>query len=82
MADEEMEEIEKYIDELKNDSSTPKNVRSKIEAVSGILQAEGDLSINVSKALNMLEEIADDINIDSFTRTQIWNLVSLLEKMC
>ena len=33
------------------------------------------------KALQELDEISDDPNIPSFTRTQIWNIVSILSMM-
>jgi len=46
-----------------------------------ILNGKTDLSIRINKALNELDEIADDTNIQSYTRTQIWNIVSLLEKI-
>ena len=81
MTDENLEQIKDCIHELQGDSSTPKNVRNKIGEVLTLLEADGDMSINVSKALNVLEELSDDINIESFTRTQLWNLVSLLEKI-
>ena len=81
MTDENLEQIKDCIHELQEDSSTSKNVRSKIGEVLALLEADGDMSINVSKALNVLEELSDDINIESFTRTQLWNLVSLLEKV-
>jgi len=37
--------------------------------------------IRINKALHELEEIADDINLQPFTRTQLWNIVSILEKI-
>ena len=81
MTDENLEQIKGCIHELQEDSSTSKNVRNKVGEVLALLEADGDMSINVSKALNVLEELSDDINIESFTRTQLWNLVSLLEKV-
>ena len=81
MPEENLKEIKACINELKEDSSTPKNVRNKVGAVLALLESDGDMSINVSKALNILEELSDDINIESFTRTQLWNLVSLLERV-
>ncbi|MEA3515341.1 MAG: UPF0147 family protein [Nanoarchaeota archaeon] len=78
---ESIEEIKACINELNGDSSTPKNVCNKVGEVLSLLESDGDMSINVSKALNILEELSDDINIESFTRTQLWNLVSLLEKV-
>ncbi len=65
--------------ELEQDSSTPKNVKSKIASTLKVLNGNSELSIKVSKALHELEEIAEDANVESYTRTQIFNIVSLLE---
>ncbi len=69
------------LSELKGDLTVPKNVRIKVDRVIEILKKQSDATINVSKALNELEEIADDVNLESYTRTQIWNAISILEKM-
>jgi hypothetical protein len=73
--------IESVLDELKDDVTVPKNVRLKIEKVIEVLNSDLEMQIKVSKALNELEEIADDVNLQSYTRTQIWNVVSILEKI-
>jgi uncharacterized protein len=66
--------------ELKGDLTVPKNVRLKIENVMKVINEEAETEIKVSKALNELEEIADDVNLQSYTRTQVWNVISALEK--
>ena len=68
------------LSELKDDTTVPKNVRFKIENIINVLNDKTKKEINVSKALNELEEIADDVNLQSYTRTQIWNAISDLEK--
>ena len=68
------------LSELKDDTTVPKNVRFKIEYIINVLNDKTKKEINVSKALNELEEIADDVNLQSYTRTQIWNAISDLEK--
>lgn len=68
------------LSELKDDTTVPKNVRFKIENIINVLNDQTKKEINVSKALNELEEIADDVNLQSYTRTQIWNAISDLEK--
>ena len=67
--------------ELLEDSAVPKNVREKIETVIKTLEEDGDESLKVNKALNDLDEVADDVNMQPYTRTQIWNIVSMLEKI-
>ena len=69
------------LNELKDDVTVPKNVRLKIENVLEMLNGKIEKDIKVSKALNELEEIADDVNLQSYTRTQVWNVISALEKI-
>ena len=69
------------IEEIKEDVAVPKNVKTKLSGIIGILKEEGDFSLKVNKALSELDEIADDTNLQPYTRTQVWNLVSLLEAL-
>ncbi len=78
---EQIEAIEQVLSELKDDVSVPKNVKLKIERALEILDDDLETSIKVSKALNELEEVADDVNLQSYTRTQVWNVISILEKI-
>ncbi len=78
------EEIDNIIDALKDieeDSTVPKNVRSKIKEMIENLRGEIELSLKVNKALHKLDEIAEDMNLNSYVRTQIWNIASSLEKL-
>jgi len=72
---------EPLLEELKDDVTVPKNVRLKIEKVIEVLKSNMEMSIKVSKVLNELEEIADDVNLQSYTRTQVWDIISTLEKI-
>ena len=67
--------------EIKEDIAVPRNVRMKIESVIATLNEETELSIRVNKTLNELDEISNDVNLQQYTRTQIWNAISLLEKL-
>ena len=63
--------------ELEEDA--PKSVRLKISAVMDVLNDSSEKSIKVNKIISKLEELTDDVNLQSDTRTQIFNIVSLLE---
>jgi len=67
------------LQELAQDSTTSKRVKERVSSTLKVLNDDTDTSIKVSKALHELETIADDINVQSYTRTQIFNIVSLLE---
>jgi len=81
MENQEFGDIESVLSELKDDVTVPKNVRLKIEKVMKVLSEKTEMQIKISKALNELEEIADDVNLQSYTRTQVWNVISILEKI-
>jgi len=77
---EEVTEIIELLDDLQQDSTVPRNVKMKLGTMKNELSVEeGDLSLKINKALSDVEEIANDINLPMFVRTQIWSLTSLLE---
>ena len=78
---EQLNSILEVLKELSEDSTVPKNVKAKVLEVIDILKSSEELSLKISKALQELEEISDDNNLQSFTRTQIWNITSMLEKI-
>jgi uncharacterized protein (UPF0147 family) len=77
----EIDSIIALVLEISEDPSTPKNVKEKMNEISVILQQNVDVPMKIHKALNELDDIVNDSNIQQYTRTQIWNVVSLLEKM-
>jgi len=66
------------LSELGEDSTIPKNIRIKVIDIINVLSDETEISIRVNKVLDELEEIANDANIQPYTRTQVWNVISLL----
>ena len=75
------EVVLRNLSEIQEDATVPRNVRTKIESIAGTLKKEIELSIKINKALNVLDEIASDVNLQAYTRTQIWNVMSVLEKL-
>ena len=69
------------LSEICNDITVPRNVRTHIQSLILTLKQDTELSIKVNKALNGLDEISTDANLQPYTRTQIWNVMSLLEKL-
>lgn len=65
--------------ELEGDSQVPKNVKTKITSTISTLEQAGEMPIKVSRALQELEQLTEDNNMQAYTRTQIFNIVSLLE---
>ncbi|MDP7179978.1 MAG: UPF0147 family protein [Candidatus Woesearchaeota archaeon] len=75
-----IKEVIKTLTELSEEASVPKNVKLKLQELANTLNDSTDISMKVNQALNVLDEIANDINIEPYTRTQIWSIVSQLEK--
>ena len=76
-----VESIIASIAELQDDNTVPKNVKEKVTEVIGNLKNDKiDLSMRVDKALQILDDVAEDSNLQSYTRTQVWNIVSMLER--
>ena len=69
------------IEEIQGDATIPKNVKERLKEVLMILKSQEENSIRVSKALDKIEEIVDDANLQPYTRTQIWNIASMLEAL-
>jgi len=64
------------------EKSIPKNVRSVLEEIQGILlDNHKDIAVRVNSASQMIEDISLDPNISSFARTQIWELSSIFESL-
>lgn len=81
MVESEIEAIIESMKEFIDDASVPKNIKIKITDIIEELESDQDLSLKINKALQELEEISNDSNLQSFSRTQIWNLISLLESV-
>jgi len=80
VAMEQFEEILMALTELQEDNTIPKNVKTRLTEVTTILSSQSEgASIKINKALDHLGEISDDVNLQAYTRTQIWNIVSMLE---
>jgi uncharacterized protein (UPF0147 family) len=74
------ENVIPIIEQVANDRSVPRNIRTKCEDSIRILKDEKqDIAIRVSTVISNMDEVSNDPNIPTYTRTQIWNIVSILE---
>jgi len=67
------------LEELQDDSMTPKNVKTKIEEIVILLKNGTNDPLVINRTLDELDQLTSDYNLDSFTRTQIFNIMSLME---
>lgn len=71
-----LQPVLEQLEELKGDADTSKTLKLKLESVLSLLN--GDSELAVDKALILLEEI-NSLDLSSYHRTQVWDIISLLE---
>jgi uncharacterized protein (UPF0147 family) len=68
------------LQEISNEGTVPRNIKEKLAQIVITLKNEKeDFLMRKDKALSELDEVVEDTNIQPYTRTQIWNIVSALE---
>lgn len=76
-----LEPIVKLLTQIVEDRTVPRNIRAAAEEAKKDLteRTENGWDIRLSSAISVLDEIINDPNMPMYTRTQIWNIVSMLE---
>ena len=76
------EEVINLIQQVANDRTVPRNIRSKCEESIDVLKDEKeDTAVRINTVISNMDEISNDPNIPTYTRTQVWNIVSIMESM-
>ena len=74
-------DVSRLLDEISDDRTVPRNVRNLILDARNNLNSKQDIAVKINSAISILDEVSNDSNIPIYTRTQIWNIVSMLEVM-
>jgi hypothetical protein len=77
---EELKQVFVLLEQIINDRTVPKNIRAAAEQSKNVLSSKESPEVRISTAVNILDEIINDPNMPVYTRTQIWNVVSMLEE--
>jgi hypothetical protein len=65
---------------ISEDNTTPRNIRrSAKEALNSLQLPDQSHGVRAAQAINILDDISQDPNMPPYTRTRIWNVVSVLE---
>lgn len=65
---------------ISEDDTTPRNIRRAAkEALDILASIDHSHGIRAAQAVNILDDISQDPNMPAYTRTRIWNVVSILE---
>ncbi|MDI6798431.1 MAG: UPF0147 family protein [Candidatus Aenigmarchaeota archaeon] len=76
----ELKHVFELLDKIINDRTVPKNIRKAVEDSKAVLNSNDTPEVRISTAIHILDEIINDPNMPMYTRTQIWNIVSMLEE--
>jgi len=78
---ENLEQAIKLLEQIVSDRTVPRNIRTSAEGViQNLKTGEDSMEIKLSSAIYVLDDVSNDPNIPMYTRTLVWNIVSLLEK--
>ena len=76
------EEVINLIQQVANDRTVPRNIRSKCEeSIESLKDEKEDIAVRINTVISNMDEISNDPNIPTYTRTQVWNIVSIMESM-
>ena len=65
---------------ISEDNTTPRNIRRAAKGALDALAVTADsYGVRAAQAVNILDDISQDPNMPAYTRTRIWNVVSILE---
>jgi len=79
---ENLNELILLINELTEDRSVPRNVKDQLKTINEILLDDSrEKNISISEAKEILAELTEDQNLQTFSRTQLWNISSMLEEI-
>jgi uncharacterized protein (UPF0147 family) len=66
--------------EISEDTTTPRNIRRAAKSATDALVESGiSHAVRAANAISTLDEVSQDPNMPAYTRTRIWNVVSILE---
>jgi len=75
-----IEQAMSILNMIAEDNTTPRNIRRTAKKASDMLvDKELSIAARAANAISILEEISQDPNMPMYSRTRIWNAISVLE---
>ncbi|MFP3951042.1 MAG: UPF0147 family protein [Candidatus Bathyarchaeia archaeon] len=75
-----IEQAMSILNMIAEDNTTPRNIRRTAKQASDMLvDKELSIAARAANAISILEEISQDPNMPMYSRTRIWNAISVLE---
>ncbi len=73
-------EVLEILNTINGDSTVPRNVKIKIQEVGLILKSNSEnIALQINKVMQEIDDLSEENNLPDYTRTQLWNIASLLE---
>jgi len=66
---------------IEDEDVISRKVEICLQSVIGILKEEGDLSLRKDKCKSLLDETTEDSHVNSYTKTQLWDVATLIEQL-
>ena len=78
--DERINQAKSVLSLIGEDRTTPRNIRRAANEARNMLEvSDQSQAVQAAQAINVLDDISQDPNMPPYTRTRIWNIVSMLE---
>jgi uncharacterized protein (UPF0147 family) len=75
-----MDQATTVLNMIADDNTTPRNIRRTAkQAADMLLDEELSVAARAANAIAVLEDISQDPNMPMYSRTRIWNAISVLE---
>ena len=73
-------QVMSILNRVSEDNTTPRNIRRTAKQASDLMLDEStSLAARAANAIDLLDQISQDPNMPMYTRTRIWNVISVLE---
>ncbi len=72
-------DIIEILNEIKEDETISKNTKSKIDCTMCVLEKKGDVSVIINRTIQELDCLLEDPGLPIYLKTQLWNIVTILE---
>lgn len=77
----ELSAVSELMEAVLSDNSVPRNIRAVVDSALQKIRSPEEKAVAVSTAIYQLDDISNDINMPSHTRTEIWGIISELESI-
>ena len=75
-----LEQATAILNMIADDNTTPRNIRRTAKEAAEMLLDDGlSVAARAANAIAILEDISQDPNMPMYSRTRIWNAISVLE---